>query len=153
VWSQNLSIAALELDKTLTALRSAAKHPSGRAALLDLRAQIEALVPPDLVAWIPLARLEHYPRYLRAAQTRLARAVTDPRKDAEKLAPVAALWTAFLAKQKRARDDEAADVREIRWMFEELRVAVFAPELKTPVPVSAKRISESIAGLTLRDAR
>jgi len=134
-------------------LKSAAKHPSGRAAILDIHAQLDALVPPDLLAWIPLTRLEHYPRYLRAAQTRLARAVTDPRKDAEKVAPVAALWATFLAKQQRARDDEVADVREIRWMFEELRVAVFAPELKTPVPVSAKRLSDLIAGLTVREAR
>jgi ATP-dependent helicase HrpA len=153
LWSQNLSIASLELDKTLAALKSAAKHPSGRAAILDLHAQIEALVPPDLITWIPLARLEHYSRYLRAAQTRLARAVTDPRKDAEKLAPLTTLWTTFMARQKRARDDEAGEVREIRWMFEELRVAIFAPELKTPVPVSAKRISDLIAGLTARDAR
>jgi ATP-dependent helicase HrpA len=152
-WSQNLSIASLELDKTLAALKSAAKHPSGRAAILDIHAQIEALVPPDLLAWIPLARLEHYPRYLRAAQTRLARAATDPRKDTEKVAPVTALWTMFMAKQQRAHDDETGEVREIRWMFEELRVAVFAPELKTPVPVSAKRLSDMIAGLTLREAR
>ncbi|MDB4994445.1 MAG: ATP-dependent helicase HrpA, partial [Myxococcaceae bacterium] len=150
LWSQNLSIASLELDKTLAALKAAAKHPSGRAALLDLQAQIEGLVPPDLVAWIPVARLEHYPRYLRAAQTRLLRAVTDPRKDADKLAPIAALWATFIAQAKRARDDEASEVREIRWMFEELRVAVFAPELKTPVPVSAKRISDAIAALTVR---
>ena len=153
MWTQSLSAVALELDKTLAALKVAAKHPSGRAAVLDLRAQIEALVLPDLVAWVALARLDHYPRYLRAAQTRLARAVTDPRKDAEKLAPVAALWATFLAKQARARDDEAGDVREIRWMFEELRVAVFAPELKTPVAVSAKRVSELIAGLTMREGR
>jgi ATP-dependent helicase HrpA len=151
MWTQSLSIVGLELDKTLAALKSAAKHPSGRAAILDLHAQIEALVPPDLVAWVPLARFDHYPRYLRAAQTRLARAVIDPRKDADKLGPVAALWSTFLAKQPRARDDEAGDVREIRWMFEELRVAVFAPELKTPVPVSAKRVSDLIAGLALRE--
>jgi len=153
LWSQKLSITSLEIDKTLLALKSAAKQPSGRAAIVDLQAQLEALVPPELVAWIPLKCLEHYPRYLRAAQIRLARAVIDPRKDAEKLAPVAALWTTFLAKQKRARDDEAGELREIRWMFEELRVAVFAPELKTPAPVSAKRVSDLIAGVTVREAR
>jgi len=153
LWSQHLGQASLELDRTLAALKSAAKHPSGRAALLDLQAQLAALVPHDLIGWVPLARLEHYPRYLRAAQTRLTRAVTDPRKDAEKLAPITTLWTTFLVRQARARDDEAGQVREIRWLFEELRVAVFAPELKTPVPVSARRISDLIAGLTLREAR
>jgi ATP-dependent helicase HrpA len=153
LWTQALGAASLELEKTLTALKAAAKHPSGRAALLDLQAQVDALAPEGLVAWIPLARLEHYPRYLRAAQTRLTRAVTDPRKDAEKLAPVTALWGTFVARKLRGRDDEAAQVAEIRWLFEELRVAVFAPELKTPVPVSAKRISDLIAGLTVLKGR
>jgi ATP-dependent helicase HrpA len=156
-WSQAVSLASAELDKTLAALKAAAKHPSGQAARVDLQAQLDALVPAELIAWVPLSRLDDYPRYLRAAQTRLARAVTDPRKDAEKLAPVTTLWAAFLAKQRRAgaranegdRDGETDEVREIRWMFEELRVAVFAPELKTPVPVSVKRVSELIASLTV----
>ena len=153
LWSQKISLASFELDKTLAALKVAAKQPSGRAAIVDLEAQMEALVPSDLVAWIPLAHFEHYPRYLRAAQIRLARAVLDPRKDAEKLAPLTTLWTTFMITRKRARDDEAGLVREIRWMFEELRVAVFAPELKTPAPVSAKRLSDLIAAVTVREAR
>ena len=153
LWSQKISLASFELDKTLAALKVAAKQPSGRAAIVDLEAQMAALVPSDLVAWIPLAHFEHYPRYLRAAQIRLARAVLDPRKDAEKLAPLTTLWTTFMITRKRARDDEAGLVREIRWMFEELRVAVFAPELKTPAPVSAKRLSDLIAAVTVREAR
>ena len=103
-YTSALSIVALELDKMLEALKSAAQHPSGRAAVLDLQTQMEALVPEDLLATISLARLEHYPRYLRAARTRLARAVVDPRKDADKLAPVAALWASFVEKKKRAVD-------------------------------------------------
>ena len=79
----------------------------------------------------PLARLAHYPRYLRAAQVRLGRAVDDPQKDARKLAPFAPVWASFLAKFGAARDQEAA--WDLRWDFEELRVAIFAPELTTPV--------------------
>ena len=94
---------------------------------------------------IPLATLEHYPRYLRAAQARLARAVTDPRKDIDKLAPFTKLWTAFAAKRATARD--VAAVTELRWAFEELRVAIFAPELKTPTPVSIAKVSAAIGAL------
>ena len=148
VFTSILSIVSLELDKTLEALRAASKHPSGRAAITEIGAQVAALVPEDLIAWIPLSRLEHYPRYLKAAQTRLSRAVIDPPKDAEKLAPIAALWTSFQNAQiKKKASLEAAQVREIRWLFEELRVATFAQELKTPVPVSVKRIAERIAAL------
>ena len=140
-----IAAASAELEKTLTALRAASKHPSGRAAVQEMFAQLEELFPADLVAWVPLARLEHYPRYLRAVQARLSRAVTDPPKDAGKLAPLTPLWTQFLVKRKTARDQAAA--RELRWAFEELRVAIFAPELKTPAPVSVAKVSSALAAL------
>ena len=145
LFTDAITPVAKELDKTLVALRTASKHPSGRGALVDIQAQLEALFPVDLMTWVPLATLEHYPRYLRAAQARLARAVTDPRKDIDKLAPFTTLWTAFAAKRVAARDPAAA--AELRWAFEELRVAIFAPELKTPVPVSLAKVSAALAAL------
>jgi ATP-dependent helicase HrpA len=126
-----------ELNETLAALRSAGKHPSGRLALMDIQAQLEHLFPLDLMKWIPIPRLEHYPRYLRAGRARLQRAIADPRKDADKHAPFAPLWTAFLARKDRDA--------ELRWLFEELRVAIFAPELKTPVPVSIAKVREALS--------
>lgn len=145
LYADAMAPVAKELDKTLGALRNASRHPSGRAALLELQAQLEQLFPEDLMVTIPLARLEHFPRYLRAAQARLARAVTDPRKDADKLAPFAALSATFQAKRATARDHEA--VTDIRWALEELRVAIFAPELRTPIPVSVAKVSAALAAL------
>ena len=145
LFTDAITPVAKELDKTLVALRTASKHPSGRGALMDIQAQLEGLFPVDLMTWVPLATLEQYPRYLRAAQARLARAVTDPRKDIDKLAPFTTLWTAFVAKRGAARDAVAA--AELRWAFEELRVAIFAPELKTPVPVSLAKVSAALAAL------
>ncbi|AKV04584.1 ATP-dependent RNA helicase HrpA [Labilithrix luteola] len=134
-----------ELDKTLAALKNASRHPSGRAAIVDIYAQLEGLFPIDLMEWVPIPRLEHYPRYLRAAQARLQRAVSDPRKDADKLAPFTPLWNTFLTKAKSARDPASAS--ELRWTFEELRVAIFAPELKTPVPVSVPKVAAALTAL------
>jgi ATP-dependent helicase HrpA len=145
VFAEAMAPVAKELDKTLAALRTASKHPSGRAALLDIQAQLELLFPANLMESVPLPRLEHYPRYLRAAQARLARAVTDPRKDMDKQAPFGALWSAYLGRRATARDQDAA--RELRWSFEELRVAIFAPELKTPVPVSLAKVQAALAAL------
>jgi ATP-dependent helicase HrpA len=136
---------APELDKTLLALRNAATQPSGKAAIVDIQAQLDRLFPLDLLAWISLARLAHYPRYLRAAQARLHRATNDPKKDADKLATIAPLWSEFQTKRANARDQVL--VTELRWMFEELRVAVFAPELKTPVPVSLPKMAAALASL------
>ena len=134
------------LSELLRALRSASKHPSGGNAIKDIYAQLEHLFPNDLIAWVPLGRLDHYPRYLRAAQARLQRAIGDPRKDADKLAPFSPLWTAFLAKRATAREPDA--MRDLRWAFEELRVAIFAPELKTPVPVSVAKVAAALAAVT-----
>lgn len=143
--ARTVSNVSAELDKTLRALDSAAKQPSGANAVREIRAQLEQLFPEDLLETVELARLDHYPRYLRAVQTRLARAVHDPRKDAEKLSPFAAVWSQFLAKQARAQDRKTAS--ELRWAFEELRVAIFAPELKAAAPVSISSLSSAVSGL------
>ncbi len=145
VFAEALAPVAAELERTLAGLRSASKHPSGRTAVLDIYAQLEHLVAPDLVEWVPLAQLEHYPRYLRAAQARLQRAISDPRKDSDKHAPFAPLWKTFLEKRAAAKDREA--VANLRWAFEELRVAIFAPELKTVVPVSVAKVQAALAAL------
>jgi ATP-dependent helicase HrpA len=137
--------ASGELHTTLRALESAAKHPSGTAAVAEIRAHLGQLFAQDLLATVELGRLEQFPRYLRAARARLTRAVSDPRKDADKLAPFAPLWQAFLSKQGAASDREAT--RALRWAFEELRVAIFAPELKPALPVSVASLTSSLSAL------
>jgi ATP-dependent helicase HrpA len=140
-----VALASSELQATLRALDSASKHPSGTAASQEIRAQIELLFPQDALASVELARLEHYPRYLRAAQARLTRAISDPRKDADKLAPFAPLWQTFLNKQSAATERAAA--RSLRWSFEELRVAIFAPELKPALPVTLASVQLALSTL------
>ncbi|HEY6556386.1 MAG TPA: ATP-dependent RNA helicase HrpA [Polyangiaceae bacterium] len=140
-----ISAAASELEKTARALDSAAKQPSGAAAVRDVHAQLDALFPRDLLRDIELSQLDQYPRYLRAVQTRLARAVNDPRKDAEKAAPFAPLWTAFLA--KRETTDQRDELLRVRWLLEELRVAIFAPELKPALPVSTASVTVELGKL------
>src|SRR4029078_198122 len=87
------------LDKTLRALDGAAKQPSGTAAAADIRVQLELLFAPDTWLWVERQQLEAFPRYLRAAQARLTRAINDPRKDASKAEPFAPVWQALLAKR------------------------------------------------------
>jgi ATP-dependent helicase HrpA len=144
-WVQAITAATNERESTQRALQAASKQPSGAAAVRDIQAQLALLFPPDLVSTIALHELLHFPRYLRAAQIRLTRAVSDPRKDADKFAPVAPLWTAFLEKQRTARDQQRS--RALRWAFEELRVAIFAPELKPALPVSVASLSQSVTAL------
>ena len=92
---------------------------------------------------MPLAQLTHYPRYFRAGQARLGRALGDPQKDAAKLAPLLPLWKTYLDKREAAKDRAA--IRELRWHFEELRVSIFAPELKTALSVSLAKLGSALA--------
>jgi ATP-dependent helicase HrpA len=142
-----IKATATEVEQTLKAIDSASKQPSGKGAIVDMRAQLDLLLPPDLLSWVPLGQLAHYPRYLKAIRARLTRAIADPRKDADKLATFSPAWTAYLAKKDAVKDRQS--VEELRWAFEELRVAVFAPELKTAVPVSVQRVTVSVGALRL----
>jgi len=135
----------VELEKTLRALDAASKHPSGTSVVADIRAQLAELFPADLLLHVEVQRLEHFPRYLRAAQARLARAVNEPRKDAGKAAPFTPLWQSFLAKRASARDPAAA--RRLHFVLEELRVALFAPELKPAQPVTLSSVALAIQAL------
>jgi ATP-dependent helicase HrpA len=137
--------ANAELDKTLRALDAAGKQPSAAAASADIRAQLEQLFPPDLLGWVDLDRLLQFPRYLRAAQARLTRAIHDPRKDLSKAEHFSPLWRAFLDKRATARDQ--AEVRRLYYSLEELRVAVFAPELKPAPGVTIPAVSSAVEAL------
>jgi len=140
-----IATAAGELDKTLRALDGAATQPSGTAAAADIRVQLELLFSPDTWLWVERRQLEHFPRYLRAAQARLTRAINDPRKDASKSEPFTPVWQAFLAKRASLRDQ--ASVRRLHLAFEELRVALFAPELKPAQSVTVASAAQAVAAL------
>ena len=80
------------------------------------------------------------PRYLKAIALRIDKRVADPRRDDERMAELAPLvknWQRANAQRKGAVD---AGLDEFRWLLEELRVALFAQELRTPMPMSVKRL-------------
>ncbi|MGC4067053.1 MAG: DUF3418 domain-containing protein [Polyangiaceae bacterium] len=135
----------VELDRTLRAIDDASKHPSGTQALMDVRTQLEGLFPERLLSSIPLARLGQYSRYLRAIQIRLSRALVDPRKDAAKFAPLAPLLREYATCSTSAKGRTALE--RIRWAIEELRVALFAPELKAAQGTSVEAIAAALGTL------
>jgi ATP-dependent helicase HrpA len=137
---------ATEHQKVTSALKSllAAKAGKSRVSLDDIQGQVERLTPPDLLATCPRDRLRHIPRYLKALQVRIQRLPLDPGKDEQKAAPVIKLWQEFLKQEPllRSRGHDPVRLDELRWLLEEWRVQVFAPELKTALPVSEKRLVE-----------
>ena len=142
---------AVELDKARAALRALSGKPGApRAALDDMRNQMAYLAPPDLLLSTPRTRLAELPRYLRAIGVRLSRLPNGPQKDQSKAEQVLPFWNDWLKHREGllARGVPAEDLDAFRWMIEELRVSVFAPELRTPVPVSATRLTEQWKALS-----
>ncbi len=109
----------------------------------DIAAQLARLMPKRFLLQAPYAQLQHGPRYLKAITLRLDKLRTDPARDAQRLAelrPLEQRWLRRLAERKGTAD---ARLDEYRWLLEELRVSLFAQELRTPQPVSAKRLDKA----------
>jgi ATP-dependent RNA helicase HrpA len=113
-------------------------------AVRDIEAQLARLMPKDFVVATPWERLQHFPRYLKAANVRLDKLRTDPARDARAAGEIAQLETQALREEARQRKGGSVDpqLAQFRWLLEELRVQAFAQELRTPVPVSAKRLTK-----------
>jgi ATP-dependent helicase HrpA len=107
--------------------------------------QRDELVYPGFLCATPWERLAHLPRYLQGLQRRLQKCTENPERDARQGAGVAAWWARYAerrdADRKAGRRDPALE--EFRWMLEELRVSLFAQELRTPHPVSYKRVEKA----------
>jgi ATP-dependent helicase HrpA len=110
----------------------------------DVQAQLARLLPKDFVVATPYERLQHFPRYLKAIALRLDKLRADPQRDARAYAEYAPLEQAWLREELRQRKQGVADreLAQFRWLLEELRVQLFAQELRTPVPVSVKRLQK-----------
>jgi ATP-dependent helicase HrpA len=113
-------------------------------AVRDIGAQLTRLMPRDFVLATPWERLQHFLRYLMAAALRLDKLRADPARDARALGELAPLETQWLREDARQRRSGAADpqLEQFGWLLQELRVQLFAQELKTPVPVSVKRLAK-----------
>ena len=108
----------------------------------DVQAQLARLVPKRFLLGTPWAQLAHLPRYLKAVTMRLDKLRADPVRDAQRLAelrPAEQRYWRLVAERKGVGD---ARLDEYRWLLEELRVSLFAQELRTPQPVSIKRLDK-----------
>ena len=111
-------------------------------ASVDCAQQLQRLVPKQFLTATPYAQLQHFPRYLKAITARLDKWRADPGRDAARLLeikPQEQRYWRLVAERKGATD---ARMQEFRWLLEELRVSFFAQELRTPQPVSIKRLEK-----------
>ncbi|WP_051453023.1 ATP-dependent RNA helicase HrpA [Dechloromonas agitata] len=119
------------------------------AVVADIEAQLKRLVSKNFVVATPFERLQHFPRYLKAIGVRLDKLKANPGRDAQSMADYAKLWTNYERRALQLAKMGAVDpqVEQFRWLLEELRVGLFAQELRTPVPVSVKRLEKQWEGI------
>jgi ATP-dependent helicase HrpA len=132
-----------EAYQRVSARIASAKGPLARAAA-DVREQLSMLVYPGFLTATPWERLADLPRYLEAIQVRLDKYGNNPERDAKHAQTIAQLTKRLDERTEKQRKAGAGDSRleEFRWHLEELRVSLFAQELKTPYPVSYKRLEK-----------
>lgn len=135
-WGVSVLLTTLEKGPTWS--------PALAAFCTRIRGDMDALVPRDFLKIYALQRLEHLPRYLKALQIRAERGAIDLEKDRKKAAQlltfVEALAEIALQTGPPPSEEKCRAIEDYRWSIEEFKVSLFAPELKTAFPISAKRL-------------
>ncbi len=135
-------LAGTILVEYAAAMRKIKDTKNAPEATQDAQQQLQRLMPKQFIAAAPWAQLAHFPRYLKAITLRLDKYRADPARDASRLAelrPQEQRYWRLVAERKGQVD---ARMQELRWLLEELRVSFFAQELRTPQPVSVKRLDK-----------
>ena len=136
-------LAGVILIEFAAATRKIKDTKNAPEATADCAQQLQRLVPKRFLALTPWTQLQHYARYLKAIVLRLEKWRADPARDGAKLLelkPQEQRYWRLVAERKGAVDDR---MLEFRWLLEELRVSFFAQELRTPQPVSVKRLDKA----------
>ncbi|MDW8846229.1 ATP-dependent RNA helicase HrpA [Erwinia sp. MMLR14_017] len=143
---------AKKVEQILTAVFNINKRLKGRVdmtmalALSDIKAQMSGLVYKGFVTQNGWKRLSDTLRYLNAIERRLEKLPVDPHSDRARMLKVENIqqaWNTWYNKLPPVRREDE-DVKDVRWMIEELRVSYFSQQLGTPYPVSEKRIQQAM---------
>ena len=136
-------LASVILVEYAAAARKIKDSKNAPEASVDCAQQLQRLMPKAFIAATPWAQLQHFARYLKAITQRLDKVRTDPARDTQRMAelkPQDQRYWRLVAERKGVQD---ARMLEFRWLLEELRVSFFAQELRTPQPVSIKRLDKA----------
>ena len=114
----------------------------------DLLDELDRLVPHNFVELYDQDRFIHLERYVRAIMIRAQRAPVDFEKDQAKATEIQRFADGLNRLLKALSPSASAEKREaiedFFWMLEEYKVSVFAQELKTAIPISAKRLNDKL---------
>ena len=145
--------AVLAALKDVRAVLATMPAPVFGALRESVTRQVDGLLAPGWVRETPPEWWPQLPKYLKAIARRLERARGDVERDRRLQAQVekydAALWQLEAA---TVADTEPTERERLRWMIEEFRLSLYAQELRTLQPISAKRLDEQLQ-LARREAR
>jgi ATP-dependent helicase HrpA len=149
--AQEISRAAagIQTERASLEKKLAAAEKAFPQAVGDIRLQLGRLLAPGWLARTPWERLQHLPRYLKAAALRLEKLRADPQRDLRLSTELGALEQPYrrLVAARSRQGALSAELEQFGWLLEELRVSLYAQELRTPVPVSTKRLARLWRGL------
>jgi ATP-dependent helicase HrpA len=114
----------------------------------DMRQQIARLIFPGFIAATPFDWLQHVPRYVKGVEMRLTKLFNAGlMRDQQQMASVLPFVERYQQQRARNRAEGIVDpaLEKFAWMIEELRISVFAQELKTAVPISPQRLEKQWA--------
>lgn len=146
----------IDWQDTVSCIARFRRLAAGNAVLGHLLQEIEAevarLLPPDFLSRYEMDRLAEIPRYLKAIRIRAERAYASPHKDQTKAQQLTIHQTrlrqALAMLDNSASPSKAEQIEEFRWMIEEFKISLFAPEVGTACPVSAKRLEKKWEEIT-----
>jgi ATP-dependent helicase HrpA len=136
-------MAGVILTEYATAQRKLKDSRPAKEVADDVAAQLQRLCPKRFLQAAPYGQLAHFARYLKAITLRLDKWRADPARDAQRLAELRPLEQRYLRRLAEQKGVADARLDEYRWLLEELRVSFFAQELRTPQPVSVKRLDKA----------
>ncbi|CAE6737705.1 hypothetical protein R75465_02115 [Paraburkholderia aspalathi] len=128
------------LTEYATVTKKLVQAKSFAAAHADMQNQLDGLIGKRFVVDTSYAQLAHFPRYLKGIALRIDKLKADSARDARQFAefhPLLQNYQRALAQRGGVLDPRLS---EFRWLLEELRISLFAQELRTPMPVSVKRL-------------
>ncbi|WP_373875665.1 ATP-dependent RNA helicase HrpA [Budvicia aquatica] len=148
---------AKQVEQILTTAHSVNKRLKGRVdmtmalALSDIKVQLSGLIYAGFVCQSGWKRLPDILRYLQAIERRMEKLPVDPNRDRVQMLKVESVQKSYqqLVNKLPPHKPVAAEIMDIRWMIEELRVSYFAQQLGTPYPISDKRILQAIEQVTV----
>ncbi len=140
-------LSASILAEYATAARKIKDSKNAPEATADAGQQLSRLMPKKFLSLTPWGSLQHFVRYQKAITARLEKYRADPTRDSarlKELQPLEQRYWRLVAERKGVVDER---LQEFRWLLEDLRVSFFAQELRTPQPVSVKRLEKAWAQL------